>query len=90
MNIRPAASNDAKQIISILKGINDLFNGTYKLYFNYKIEKAVENALLHDKLAASIESFFKNKKEDFKTYHYLERMVQIIIQMQESILQINV
>lgn len=79
-----------KEIINIVDEINKMFNGVYKLYFNYKLEKAVENAQLHDKLVKDIEVLFKNKKEDFKTYHHFERIIQIIIQMQEAILLVNV
>ena len=79
-----------KDLIKILSEINTLFQGVYKLYYNYKIDKAVENALLYDKLEKDIEDLFKSKKENFKIYHHLERIIQIIIQAQESVLLINI
>ncbi len=74
-----------KQFMTVLEQTNSLFENTHKVFRTKNKEKAVENALLYDKLLKDVEEMFGESKNCIHCYR-ISRILQIIIQIQEVML----
>lgn len=75
-----------KQVISILEQTNVLVENVYKIFKTKSKEKAVENAVLYDKLDEHMTKLITQAKVDHIAYHHIAKVTQSVIEMQEVML----
>lgn len=79
-----------KELVPILEEMSILYENMYLAFKTRSRMKCAENALVYDNLHSHVETMFRKAKADHIVYHYVSRIIQIIVQMQEAVLLLSV
>ncbi len=77
-----------KEVNEALKDAAVLLDGVYRLHTKYRKELMIENALHYNNLQANIKKLAGSGKTDAYLFHYVTKINELIIGMQEAMMQL--